>query len=273
MSWRRLRRLVLRLSEWLSRQAEKYSVVLFIAAAVIILWSQLGSGTYLGPEMSTRYPTNYVLSVFISIMILFSGGFTLALVVAASARLHLWIKHRFEESVDSKEPRLFSQLFVSALLNIVVILILTGLVPASSLASVFHLETWADLFQQANLGAALTRVIFLFTLLSPGAVGPLILYWVRMYRRRGGNPCAGASSVAVLQFVCYAALGILLLWLTFPAQVAAALHVQASPQYFFLYFLDPVLPSTLLCIVAIRYLEEMVNHTKTQRQSVYCEES
>lgn len=268
MSWRRLRRLVLCLSGWLLRQAEKYSVVLFIAAAVIILWSQLGSGTYFGPEMSTQYPTNYVLSVFISFMILFSGGVMVALVIAASAIGHIWFKCRFEESLDIKgEPRLLSQLLVSSLLNIVVLLVLVGLVPASTVALALHMETWADLFQQAKLAWTLTKFIGLFFILFSGAIGPSLLHWVRTCRKRGGNPRTGVSSIAVLQVVCYVSWVILLLWLAFPAEVAAGLHVQVSPQLFFLLFLDPVLPSTLLCIVAIRFLEEMMNHTKTQRDS------
>jgi hypothetical protein len=66
----------------------------------------------------------------------------------------------------------------------------------------------------------------------------------------------GSETVAIVaRHLFYASVGILLLWLASPTEVATILHVRTSPWDFLLYFLDPVLPSTFLCTVAFQLLE------------------
>jgi hypothetical protein len=249
---RRIRESLLQSFRSLSKLIEKQNAILFIILAVLVLWSQLEKGTYFGPEMTTPYPINYILSVFLSAVVLVGGGILVAAVIPILVMGHMWLKRRFEESVDSiGKPRALSQLLTSCLLNIVALLIVMGLVPPSALASALHLETWMEVFQQPAVAWTVTRFVSVFFLILPGAIGPLILHWIRMCRQRG-NMRSGARSLVALQLVCYLSWVILCLWWAFPNEITVGLHTRFVPEQFLLYFLSPVLPSTLLCIVVIR---------------------
>jgi hypothetical protein len=194
------------------------------------------------------YYQGFAAGIFV-FLLMFGGGLFVALGTPVIVHVHLWIRRRFEESTDiARDPSMLSQLLVSTLLNIVVMCVVVGLVPPSIWSAPFDELVKAIFSVETGW-----RWYLVWSLLVPGAAGPLTLYWIRSSRRIGRNPSAGARWLAVLQVLCYVSWFLLLLWWLLP-DVAVRLGVWGIRENFWPFFFVTVIPSTLLSLVLIREL-------------------
>jgi hypothetical protein len=227
------------------RQAEKYASLLFVAIATLIVC------VYVLLLYSPSDPLAAVLTVFFFFALMLGGGFLVAVGTPMLVRGHLWLKRRFEESTDiTRDPPMLSQLLVSALLNVILMCVMVGLVPFSFLSA-----SWGELVKALTQPETALAWYLIWSLTFPGSAGPLVLYWIRTSRRRGGNPSTGARWLAVLQALCYLSWFLLLLWWILP-QVTTRLGVWGIRENFWPFFFLAAVPSTLISLVAIHQFEE-----------------
>jgi hypothetical protein len=243
-SWRRLRRLAFRSSGWLLRQAEKYASLLFVAIATLIVCVYVL--LYLPSDL-----LGAGVNVLVFFMLMLVGGLLVAVGTPMLVRGHLWLRRRFEESTDiARDPPMLSQLLVSALLNVILMCVMVGLVPLSLLSA-----SWSELAKALTQPETVSPWYLIWSLLFPGSAGPLVLYWIRTSRRRGGNPSTGARWLTVLQALCYLSWLLLLLWWRLP-QVTARLGVWGIRENFWPFLFLTALPSTLISLFVIHQFEE-----------------